>query len=158
MKGFSRHISILICLILLASCSSNTKQVASVVSVIEKSTAIPVEKNRPGSSSAAIDGLLKNARVLKGKGQAARAAAVLERGIRIQPDNPRLWHQLARVRIDQKKYRQAESLALRSNQYSGHNLYLKSLNWGIISDARLMQGNRKGAASARAMSKKLKTP
>ena len=66
----------------------------------------------------------------------ARAAASLERALRIEPRNPRLWHELAVIRLRQADYGQAESLAARSNTYAGADAELRAANQKVISDAR----------------------
>ena len=47
------------------------------------------------------------------------AAASIERALRIEPRNPRLWQELARVRLKQGQYAQAENVAARSNSWAG---------------------------------------
>src|SRR6266568_7642422 len=67
----------------------------------------------------AIAGLLDGARADAAAGRLANAAASLERALRIEPRNPRLWQELARVRLKQGDYAQAESTAARSNSWAG---------------------------------------
>jgi cytochrome c-type biogenesis protein CcmH/NrfG len=69
-------------------------------------------------------------------GRLGSAAATLERALRIEPRNPRLWHELAKVRLRQADYSQAESLAARSNTYAGDDRDLRAANQKVISDAR----------------------
>ena len=71
----------------------------------------------PRSENAAVAGLLENARADATAGRLANAAATLERALRIEPRNPRLWHELARVRLKQGQFAQAESVAARSNSW-----------------------------------------
>src|SRR2546426_2166083 len=67
------------------------------------------------AESIAIASLLDGARTDTAAGRLANAAASLERALRIEPRNPRLWQELARVRLKQGDYAQAESTAARSN-------------------------------------------
>ena len=69
--------------------------------------------------SMAVAGLLETARADSNAGRLAEAAAGLERALRIEPRNPRLWHELARVRLKQGQFAQAESVAARSNSWAG---------------------------------------
>ena len=69
-------------------------------------------------------------------GRLGSAAATLERALRIEPRNPRLWHELAVIRLRQADYTQAESLAARSNTYAGSDSELRAANQRVISDAR----------------------
>ncbi|HXI38088.1 MAG TPA: tetratricopeptide repeat protein [Burkholderiales bacterium] len=84
----------------------------------------------------AIAGLLQSARSDSAAGRLTNAAATLERALRIEPRNPRLWHELAKVRLRQADYSQAESLAARSNTYAGTDTELRAANQKIIADAR----------------------
>src|SRR6266481_2864558 len=69
----------------------------------------------PATETIAIASLLDGARADTAAGRLANAAATLERALRIEPRNPRLWQELARVRLKQGDYAQVESTAARSN-------------------------------------------
>ena len=69
-------------------------------------------------------------------GRLSNAAASLERALRIEPRNPRLWQELARVRLQQGDYAQAESTAARSNSWAGNDSALRAENQRIIEQAR----------------------
>jgi Flp pilus assembly protein TadD len=88
----------------------------------------------------AVAGLLESARSDAAAGRLGSAAATLERALRIEPRNPRLWHELAKVRLRQADYGQAESLAARSNTYTGTDAELRTANQKIIADARSARG------------------
>ena len=88
----------------------------------------------------AIAGLVDSARSDAAAGKLGSAAATLERALRIEPRNPRLWHELAKVRLRQADYSQAESLAARSNTYAGSDGELRAANQKIIADARSARG------------------
>jgi Flp pilus assembly protein TadD len=90
----------------------------------------------PKQEHVAIAGLLDSARKDASSGRLGSAAATLERALRIEPRNPRLWHELALVRFRQADYTQAESLAARSNTYAGTDSELRAANQNLISDAR----------------------
>jgi predicted Zn-dependent protease len=68
------------------------------------------------------------------------AAATIERALRIEPRNPRLWQELARVRLKQGEYGQAESTAARSNSFAGSDTALRAENQRIIEQARAASG------------------
>jgi uncharacterized protein HemY len=92
----------------------------------------------PGPSrpeSVAIAGLMDSARADASRGRLTNAAATLERALRIEPKNPRLWHQLALVRLRQGDYAQAESLAARSNTWAADDAELKAANQRVIEEA-----------------------
>jgi tetratricopeptide (TPR) repeat protein len=68
--------------------------------------------------------------------------------LRIEPRNPLLWHELARLRLEQGQYRQAENMAAKSNMLAGANRYLQAENWRIIGEARSRRGDLQGAREA----------
>ncbi len=96
----------------------------------------------------AIAGLLLGARTDAAAGRLANAAASLERALRIEPRNPRLWQELARVRLKQGDYAQAESTAARSNSWAGSDNALRADNWRLIAHAREARGDAEGARMA----------
>src|SRR5713226_6905200 len=102
----------------------------------------PVPEQAPASRTEhlAIAGLLDGARADAASGRLANAAASLERALRIEPRNPRLWHELAGVRLKQGDYAQAESLAARSNTWVGNDSELRAANVRLIAQARTAQG------------------
>ena len=86
--------------------------------------------------SVAVAGLMDSARNDVQAGRLSNAAATLERALRIEPANPRLWQELARVRLEQGQFAQAESTAMRSNSYAGSDAALRAENERIIERAR----------------------
>ncbi len=88
----------------------------------------------------AIAGLMESARADSAAGRLANAAASLERALRIEPRNPRLWQELARVRLKQGEYAQVENLAARSNSWAGSDSALRSENQRLIEEAREAAG------------------
>ena len=90
----------------------------------------------PHKENVAVAGLMDTARSEAAAGNLANAAASLERALRIEPRNPRLWHDLARVRLRQGDTVQAANLAARSNSFAGSDSALRSANQNIIEQAR----------------------
>jgi len=84
----------------------------------------------------AVAGLMESARNDAAAGRLVQAAASLERALRLEPRNPRLWHELARVRLRQGDGAQAANLAARSNSFAGNDAALRSANQNIIDQAR----------------------
>jgi Flp pilus assembly protein TadD len=97
---------------------------------------VPPPPSVQKKESVAVAGLMESARNDTAAGRLANAAATLERALRIEPGNPRLWQELARVRLQQKQYAQAESTAMRSNSYAGSDSALRAENDRIIEQAR----------------------
>jgi tetratricopeptide (TPR) repeat protein len=96
----------------------------------------------------AIASLMDSARTDALAGRLANAGASLERALRIEPRNPRLWQELARVRLQQQDYVQAESCAHRSNSWAGDDETLRADNWRLIAQAREARGDSEGARAA----------
>ncbi len=104
-----------------------------------------------GASPAVVE-LLQNAQSQAQAGHADTAAATLERAIRIEPENPWLWHRLAVSRLQQSNWEQARELASRSNALAQGHTRLLAGNWLIIAYAFEGQGNHVEAERARASS------
>lgn len=100
------------------------------------------------TESIAVAGLMDGASADAAAGRFANAAATLERALRIEPRNPRLWQELARVRLKQGDYAQAESVAARSNSWAGDDSGLRAENWRLIAQAREARGDTAGARAA----------
>src|SRR5258705_1281707 len=96
----------------------------------------------------AVASLMDSARADTTGGRLANAAASLERALRIEPRNPRLWQELSRVRLLQRDYVQAESCAARSNSWAGSDDALRADNWRLIAQARQARGDSDGAKEA----------
>ncbi|MFV1997282.1 MAG: tetratricopeptide repeat protein [Acidiferrobacterales bacterium] len=105
-------------------------------------------KETPVSGNPAVLVLANTARSDIAVYQYGKAAASLERALRIEPRNARLWHDLAQVRLKEEEYQQAESLALRSNRFAGRDDVLRSANWKLIAESRKELGNMSGAQRA----------
>ncbi len=77
----------------------------------------------------------KQARQLIEDGELDAASQTIERGLRIAPKDEFLWSQLAVVRLGQRNYQQARSLAAKSIDLAGRNSALVSRNREIIQEA-----------------------
>jgi Tfp pilus assembly protein PilF len=102
----------------------------------------------PPKENIAIAGLMESARADAAAGKLPNAAASLERALRIEPRNPRLWHELARVRSQQGQHAQAENVAVRSNSFAGDDRALRAENWKLIAETRNARGDKEGARQA----------
>jgi predicted Zn-dependent protease len=91
---------------------------------------------------------MQNARTDAAAGRFANSAATIERALRIEPRNPRLWQELARVRLKQGEFAQAESVAARSNSWAGSDNTLRAENWRLIAESREARGDSRGAQAA----------
>ena len=102
----------------------------------------------PPKENIAVAGLMETARADAASGNLAGAAASIERALRIEPRNARLWHELARVRLKQGQYAQAENVAARSNSWAGDDRALRAENWRLIAESRRARGDTDGAKAA----------
>lgn len=103
----------------------------------------PVKSGNP-----AVVALLDRARMDSGTGNRGAAGASLERGLRIEPRNAWLWHELAQLRLASGQYAQAVSLARKSISFAGGDRRLQAVNWRVIGNARVAQGDSAGAEQA----------
>lgn len=102
----------------------------------------------PASDNGAVVALVQNAKNDAAAGRLPSAAANLERALRIEPRNPVLWHELARVRLDEGQSAQAEQLANKSLTLAGTDAGLRAENWRLIGHARAQNGDHTGAQNA----------
>lgn len=103
------------------------------------------------TDNSAVLALLSSADRQRQGGDVSGAAATLERALRIEPRNARLWHQLAALRLDQARYRLAADLADKSNSLAPDDAALTRANWALIARARSAMGDEEGARQARRM-------
>ncbi|MEZ5584600.1 MAG: tetratricopeptide repeat protein [Candidatus Competibacteraceae bacterium] len=108
----------------------------------------PAQISREGNQ--AVVALLDSAANYVDGGEWDKAGAALERALRIEPKNAGIWHDLAQIRLQQRQYQQAESLAAKSNSLSGTNNNIKARNWRLIAVSRRAAGNSSGADAAEA--------
>jgi predicted Zn-dependent protease len=114
--------------------------------IIQETQPKPVEPFQSGNK--AVIALVDRARLDTGAGKREAAGSSLERALRIEPRNAWLWHELAQLRVTQGQYAQAISLAQKSNSFAGRDRRLQALNWRVIGNARVGQGNSAGAEQA----------
>lgn len=124
----------------------------------DRETAPPetgAERPRDAGTAPAVIALLAESDRRLDSGQPESAAASIERALRIAPTDPVLWHRLARIRLRQGQWDQAEALARKSLSLSAGAAELSSLNWMVIASARSALGDEAGARLAR---QKARTP
>lgn len=96
----------------------------------------------------AAQSLVAEAEQASNAGSHDQAVALLERALRMSPDHPALWQNLAVVRFRQGEFAQAEQLALKSIDKAHNDRQLLSSNWSIVAEARRRSGDRAGAEAA----------
>ena len=99
----------------------------------------------------AVLSLLNRANHDQQNGDFARAAASIERALKIEPDNAWLWHRLALARFEQGQMGQATALAAKSNNLLGAdpgNRALVAKNWLLIARVHTRRGEHVAAKAA----------
>ncbi|MGA7802907.1 MAG: tetratricopeptide repeat protein, partial [Gammaproteobacteria bacterium] len=109
----------------------------------------------PGAGSSAVLALVDQADRSARAGRLDSAADSLERALRIEPRNARLWHRLAALRLAEGNGAQAQALAAKSNSLAGDDLALQAANWNLIAEVRRRAGDADGARQAQARSEAL---
>jgi predicted Zn-dependent protease len=104
----------------------------------------------PVSENPAVLTLVEQARAEAAEHKLQSAVASIERAQRLEPRNPWLWQELARLHLAQGDHAQAESLAARSNTWAGSDWTLRAANWRLIGEARAARGDVAGAQAAEA--------
>lgn len=140
-------------LLLIAGCAGVTKQPSSrtpdvISQEAGEGTIVEPAPKPPISGNKAVIALLDRARLDTEAGQREAAGASLERALRIEPRNAWLWHELAQLRLAQGQYAQAIALARKSITFAGRERSLQALNWRLIGNARVAQGDSTKADQA----------
>jgi Tfp pilus assembly protein PilF len=78
----------------------------------------------------------------------ASAIEKLDRALRIDPQNPTLWHQLAQAHYNQEEDASAISMAKKSNLYVDEGSSLEKQNWQLIKAASKRSENIKNLKAA----------
>lgn len=117
--------------------------------------AVPRSGGGTVSDKALVVALVDTADAERQAGRLERAAAVLERALRIEPRNAVIWHRLAQIRLEQNEFRQASSLAAKSNALASGDARLRAANWRLIGKARARRGDVEGAQAAFARAARL---
>jgi predicted Zn-dependent protease len=137
MKKLSTHIASFVLVLLLSAC------------------AVLRPETPPVSENPAVLTLVEQARAEAAENKLQSAVATIERAQRLEPRNPWLWQELARLHLAQGDHAQAESLAARSNTWAGNDRVLRAANWRLIGEARAARGDAAGAQAAGARAAEL---
>lgn len=91
-------------------------------------------KPTANKASSAVKSLMMRARADLAVGNSQLAISKLERGLRIESQNPDIWHLLAKAQFGQSNHQQAISMAKKSIRYSNDESLI-SKNWKLIQEA-----------------------
>jgi hypothetical protein len=113
---------------------------------------IPVPRERPkvapATLSPASKALVSQAQTQRKKGDLPGAAGSLDRALRIEPNNPLLWIELGRLRMDQRNFSQAESMGRKSLSMAVGDSRTQAAAWQLIADALRARGKNPEAQEA----------
>jgi tetratricopeptide (TPR) repeat protein len=114
---------------------------ASPVSALERqSNELAAFRAASRGDNPAVLELLNTAEQALRDGRPEQAVALLERGLRIEPHNPVVWHYLAAARLDLGHYAQAEALAAKSHSLGAADRTLRAGNAGLMAAAQQASG------------------
>ena len=120
---------------------------------------VPVPRERPkvapATLSPASKALVSQAQTQRKKGDLPGAAGSLDRALRIEPNNPLLWIEMGRLRMDQRNYAQAESMGRKALAMAVGDNRTQSTAWQLIADALLARGKNPQAQEALEKAKEL---
>ena len=108
----------------------------------------PAAKPDDNIKGSAVSRLHSTARKQIAAKQYNAAASTLERVLRIAPRNAELWHSLAVVRLQQRRWDMARNMAAKSNSLASANRVLQAQNWRLIANSHQAQGNQAAARQA----------
>jgi uncharacterized protein HemY len=109
----------------------------------------------PATLGPASTALVAQAQAQRKRGDLPGATVSLERALRIEPNNPLLWIEMGRLRMDQRNYAQAESMGRKALSMSVGDTRTQSTAWLLIADALQARGQNPQAQEARERSEAL---
>jgi predicted Zn-dependent protease len=108
----------------------------------------PEPAPRARTLSAASRALVDQAHAQLAAGNDALAAATLERALRIEPDHPQLWLELAKVRQEEGNAAQAENLARKALSMAVGDSATQAAAWRVIAQSYRARGRNPEAREA----------
>lgn len=126
-----------------------SQTVAAVSPELSRGDSALSAQNRPANP--AVAALLRDADAAAAAGAHDRAAASIERALKVEPRSAELWRRLAQAKLAQGQSDQAENLARRSSSLAPGNRSLLISNWHLIAAARDARGDGIGANEALAL-------
>jgi predicted Zn-dependent protease len=114
-------------------------------------TAAPAEALPPAvrkTYGAATKALVAQAQAQLNTGNNALAAATIERALRIEPDSPLLWIELAKIRHHEGNDAQAENLARKALAMASGDGKTQATAWRVIAESYRARGRNPEAREA----------
>jgi len=120
---------------------------------------VPVPRERPkvapATLSPASKALVSQAQTQRKKGDLPGAAGSLDRALRIEPNNPLLWIEMGRLRMDQRNFAQAESMGRKALSMAVGDSRTQASAWQLIADSLRARGRNSEAQEALEKSEEL---
>lgn len=112
--------------------------------------ALPRERPRvaPATLGPASRALVTQAQAQRKNGDLPGASVSLDRALRIEPNNPLLWIEMGRLRMDQRNYLQAENMGRKALALSIGDDRTQSSAWLLIADSLRARGKNPQAQEA----------
>lgn len=120
--------------------------------VIEAPAPVQLPKERPRKPPATLSpasrALVSQAQAQRQKGDLPGATVSLERALRIEPNNPLLWIEMGRLRMDQRNFPQAENMGRKALSMSVGDDRSQAAAWQLIGDSLKARGKNPEAEAA----------
>jgi len=113
---------------------------------------LPRERPRrpPATLTPASRALVSQAEAQRKKGDLPGASVTLDRALRIEPNNPLLWIEMGRLRMDQRNYAQAENMGRKALSMSVGDDTTQAQAWELIAQSLRARGRNAEAEAAMA--------
>ncbi len=105
-------------------------------------------KRPPATLSPASRALVTQAETQRKKGDLPGASVTLDRAMRIEPNNPLLWIEMGRLRMDQRNFAQAENMGRKALAMSVGDDATQSQAWELIAQSLRARGRNVEAEAA----------
>jgi tetratricopeptide (TPR) repeat protein len=126
---------------------------------VETPPPAPPPRERPKAAAATLSpaskALVSQAQAQRKKGDLPGATVSLDRALRIEPNNPLLWIEMGRLRMDQRNYPQAENMGRKALAMSVGDDRTQAMAWQLISDSLRARGKNIQAQEATEKAKAL---
>ncbi len=120
--------------------------------VIEAPPVVELPRERPSRPPATLApasrALVAQAEAQRKKGDLPGASVSLDRALRIEPNNPLLWIETGRLRMDQRNFAQAENMARKALAMSVGDDTTQAAAWDLIGQSLKARGRNAEAEEA----------
>jgi len=115
----------------------------------------PLPPPKPRTLTPATKALVTQAQAQMAAGNDAAAASTLERALRIEPNNPLIWIEMAKLRQEEGNAAQAENLAKKALSMATGDPRAQANAWRVMADTYRARGRNPEAREADARAEAL---